>query len=31
MIVWSEEYRVGHPVIDADHQALIKIIRAFCE
>ncbi|HIJ62848.1 MAG TPA: hemerythrin family protein [Rhodospirillaceae bacterium] len=31
MIVWSEEYRVGHPVIDADHQALIKIINDFHE
>ena len=29
MIVWNEEYRIGHPVIDGDHQELINIINDF--
>ena len=31
MIKWSEELRVGHPVIDSDHQRLIDIINEFLE
>lgn len=29
MIVWSEDLRIGHPVIDQDHQKLIEIINEF--
>jgi len=29
MIEWREEYRVGHPTIDDDHQHLINIINDF--
>ena len=29
MIKWSEELRIGHPLIDADHQRLIEIINEF--
>lgn len=29
MIKWSEELRIGHPVIDNDHQKLILIINEF--
>lgn len=29
MIKWSEELRIGHPVIDGDHQRLIEIINEF--
>ena len=29
MITWNEELRIGHPVIDADHQRLIEIINLF--
>lgn len=29
MIVWSEDLRIGHPIIDGDHQKLISIINEF--
>lgn len=29
MIKWSEDLRIGHPVIDSDHQRLIDIINEF--
>ena len=29
MITWNEELRIGHPVIDSDHQKLIEIVNSF--
>jgi hemerythrin-like metal-binding protein len=29
MIKWSEDLRIGHPVIDEDHQQLIDIVNLF--
>lgn len=29
MIVWTEDLRIGHPVIDDDHKHLVEIINQF--
>jgi len=29
MISWTEELRIGHPVIDDDHHKLIEIVNEF--
>lgn len=31
MIHWTEDLRIGHPIIDADHKRLIEIINEFLE